>query len=389
MYLYDGSTWVKVVEGTAALQIEGVDPTTFDFVFVWKRRLWFIQDDSTKAWYLPVDVVAGKATAFDFGAMLPHGGALSLGTNWTVDAGDGIDDKLVMVGEQGDILVYGGIDPNDASSFKNEGRWYIGRMPQYRRCVSRYSADVPLLSERGLVFLTELMRGQGFFANAALAERINPELSKLVHAGLNGKYWEMRFLPQEQLLVINMPTTSVRDTQFVFEVNTKAFCTLVDMPMLCLETSGGRTFFGDGNGNVWSGFDGASDGAVDETPGKDLQGTVVTAFSDFGEGFRQKLFHLVRPSFLATSPPAVQVAINPDWNFRAPGSSPIYTTAGESLWGSAIWGTSVWGGGEQSYAAWSGATGLGYYGALAMRVRGAPNTTFVSWQAVVSPGGIL
>jgi len=36
-----------------------------------------------------------------------------------------------------------------------------------------------------------------------------------------------------------------------------------------------------------------------------------------------------------------------------------------------------------------GAVGTGRYGSLSMRVRGAADTIFVGWQAVVEGGGIL
>ena len=388
-YSWNGTAWTQHVEGTAPGQIDGIDPALFDYIWVWKRRIWFLQKNSTKAWYLPVDQIAGKVTAFDFGSMLLHGGSLAVGSNWTVDAGNGIDDKLVIISDQGDILIYGGIDPDEATTFQNEGRWYIGRVPYGRRFVTRYSSDLAMVCERGLAFLTEILRGQGFFANADTAQRVNSAIALEVQESLNESYWELRFVLPQQLLLVNTPTSLVQDRQWAFEVNNKAFANLVDIPMHTVEVLGANIFSGDINGNIWLLFSGDSDGAVDDVPGKDINGTVVTAFQPFGEGYRTKRFLMVRPSFIAPAPPSVKVAINPDWRFGAPSGAPIYTRAGQSLWDTAVWSQSVWSGDTQSYAAWVGAQGLGFYGALAMQVRGQPGTIFASWQAITTPGGVL
>jgi hypothetical protein len=389
MWVYDGTTWTEIVAGTAPMQIDGVDPAVFDYVMIWKSRLWFIEANSTVAWYLPVGVIAGVATPFDFGSLLPHGGALAAMTNWTVDGGQGIDDNFVVISTMGDVLVYQGTDPDEASTFKMVGIWFLGRVPIGRRFVTQYGSDVAILSERGICFLSELLRGQGFFENAANAGNINAQLALQVSTELSLRYWEIRFLPHEQLIIVNRPTTPAGEYQWCYEVNNKSFCTSVGMPMHTINTFKGRTYFGDEIGNVWFGFDGNSDGAVDGIAGADLQGIVVTSFNAMGEGVRVKRFLMVRPSFISASPPAFQAQLNPNWSFLLPGGAPTFVAAGQSLWNTGVWNTAVWSGETNSYEYWVGAVGTGRYASLAMRVTGLPDTIFVGWQALVEPGGIL
>jgi hypothetical protein len=85
----------------------------------------------------------------------------------------------------------------------------------------------------------------------------------------------------------------------------------------------------------------------------------------------------------------VQAALNSEWNLTAPGNAPAYLGAGANFWDVGQWDVAVWSGGAQSWESWAGATGTGRYAALAMRVRGGPDTTFVAWQALVEAGGIL
>jgi hypothetical protein len=400
--IYDGTTWTNVAQGTDPGEINGppsdeglpVDPIEFSYIFQWKGRVWFLKRNSAIAYYLPIGQITGQVHAFDFGPLLPHGGPLEIGANWTVDAGDGIDDKLVLFSLEGDILMYAGTDLTDATKFAKEGSYYVGHLPLGRRCVARFNTDLAILTEKGLGFLSEVLRGEGFFKNAETAQRVNAALSKQVTDHMTQKYWELVFLPHEQMIVINTPTTSAVDMQWAYEVNAKAFCTLTRMPMLCVIASDRRTFFGDLQGNVWLGFEGSSDGAKNVggvlTRGADVEGAVVSAFLPHGEPFRLKTFLLVRPTFLASSPPSIKVTINSDWTFNAPKGAPQFTpAAGSSLWDTGIWNQTVWNGSDKSFGAWVGVNGIGYFGALSMKVRGEPGTTFVSWQILTAQGGVL
>lgn len=396
-FAYDGTNFGEIIQGAGPLEIDGVDPRTFSYITVYKNRIWFIQHETTKAWYLPVGQIAGTATEFDFGAMFPNGGELVMLINWTFDGGSsgagpgsgGLSNKLVAIADQGDVLVYGGDDPDTAATFGVEGRWFVGRVPVGNRFASLYQADVGILSERGLNFMSELMRGEGFFSNNALAGNINSELAVQVSDTLDSRYWEIRFLPHEQLLVINLPDYNRENLQWAYEVNNKAFCVLKGIPMLTVDTFDGRTFCGDSSGNVWWCFEGESDGEVDLTPGNDLQGNVVTSFSALGEGIRVKRFLMVRASFISATEPAVQLQINRDWNLSLPPGAPAFLSAGGNLWDQGKWDKAVWSGQGSTYEGWAGASGTGRYGSLAMQVRGSANTLFIGWQAVVESGGIL
>jgi len=394
-WVYNGTTWTEIVAGTGPLQIDGVDPKTFSYITVFKNRVIFIEHETTRAWYLPVGEVAGVATEFDFGAMFPNGGELVMLLNWTYDGGGGVgsstglSNKLVVIADQGDVLVYGGDDPDSATDFRVEGRWYVGRVPVGNRFASQYLQDIAILSERGLCFMSELMRGEGFFGNTAVAGNINAELAQVVSRTLDSKYWEVKFLPHEQLMILNVPDFNRENIQWAYEVNNKAFCNLKGIPMLTVDTFDGRSFCGDVNGNVWWCFEGQSDGAVDLVPGADLLGTLVTAFSSLGEGIRVKRLLMCRASFVSDSVPGVKVKLNKEWDLDLPQGAPPYLRAGANFWDQGKWDNAVWAGEGKTYEAWTGAQGLGRYAALSLQVRGAADTIFVGWQAVVEPGGIL
>ncbi len=392
MWIYDGATFTQITMGGGVNQISGVDPTTFVHVTVFKNRLWFVQGNSTNAWYLGTGVFSGAAKEFKFvGTMMPHGGNLDVLINWTYDgsSGVGMQNQLVGVTTQGDIIIYAGEDPDVAADFSVAGRWYVGRVPVGRRYFSNYQTDVIILSERGMCFLSELMRGEGFFQNPQVSQAINSAVAEEVARSLTTRYWEVAFLPQEQLIILNKAEFNTENLQWAYEVNNKAFALLRGIPMLCVRPFGGLTYSGDINGNIWWCFEGDTDGAIGAVPGSTLQATVVTTFQPMGEGFRVKRFLMVRPSFISDAAPGVQAFLNNEWALGVPGAAPIYLGAGANFWDVGQWDVAKWAGEGQSFEYWAGATGTGRYAALAMRVRGSPATIFVGWQALVEAGGIL
>jgi hypothetical protein len=399
-WTYDGTTWLEHIAGTGVGQVDKVDPRTFNFVMVYKTQLVFSQTGTNTIWALPGGQIAGIASEFDLGSLFPNGGSVAAIINWTFDgsaagglgtAGGGMDNKLVIISTEGDVLVYStGQEGLEGTGFALEGRWFIGRVPVGHRFFTQYSADIAIISERGLSFMTELMRGEGFYTHTQSSQRINSALSVQITETLDKFYWEVRFLPHEQLLVIKVPEfRGTEDIQWAFEVNNKAFCTLRGYAMMTIDTFNGRSYGGDYVGNVWLLFEGESDGKVDTLPGKDLQGSVVTSFQSLGEGVRVKRFLMVKPSFIANTPPGIQVRLNSEWNLRPPETSPPFLPQADSLWDIGLWDAAKWAGAALSYEAWVGAVGTGRYGSLSMRVRGAADTIFVGWQAVVEGGGIL
>jgi hypothetical protein len=214
-------------------------------------------------------------------------------------------------------------------------------------------------------------------------------LAVQVTNNLTVRYWELEFLPREQLLIIKLPKYNNTDRQWAFEVNGRAFCGLLGIPMNTVEPFNGKSFCGDYDGNVWWIFDGFSDGEVDGVAGTDLQGMVVTAFQPLGDPVRMKRFLMVKPSFISDNAPGVLSKLNSEWDLGLPGVAPPYSASGDSFWDSAHWDVAVWSGQGNSYEAWAGAVGTGRFGSLSMRVRGAPDTVFVGWEALVQPGGIL
>ena len=387
--------WVTRVEGAGAGEVAFPVVSTMsiaevDAVFTWKNQLILVRADSAEVYVLPVNQVAGAATLFDFGPLFPHGGAVSAFATWTIDGGDGLDDKLVIVSSQGDMLIYGG-DGVTADNFAIAGRWYIGQVPVGRRFIMSYAGDVVLLSERGMTYLTELLRGEGFSGASNVARKINPKLSTQVHETRGQDYWELRYVPSERLIIVNAPLLGVSlDRQYAMDVNNPAWCTFTGMEMRTCEVFFDHLYYADSLNRVLRALDGSTDGALlDGTPGISLTAEVQTSFQPLnGEPYRLNQFIQAFVSFIAPSAPRIRAQINSDWSFATAPAVPGLPSDTGARWDQAFWDQAVWTPESQTFKAWFGALGIGYYASLRMNVAGVGGTAFISWGLVSQAGNI-
>src|SRR3972149_536094 len=218
-YWTDDATGGWVDQTSGSTRPAGAAAPSFDFLMSWKNRLLFIKDLTADVYILGVNAIIGAATNFDFGPLLIHGGDLKAMASWTMDGGDGVDDKLVLVGSEGDLLIYEGTDPTTAATFRIVGRWFIGPPPSGRRFLSRYGGDLAMITQYGIIYLSKLLQAKGEIAQQEAQEsyRINPVLAKAVRDTRSQQYWELRTLPFLECLFINAPDSGdleFRDRQF-------------------------------------------------------------------------------------------------------------------------------------------------------------------------------
>ena len=80
------------------------------------------------AWYLPLNAVGGQLLEIPLSGAAAKGGNLMFCATWSIDAGDGIDDKIVFVTDLGEVLIFTGSDPSDATGsqpWHQEGRYMV------------------------------------------------------------------------------------------------------------------------------------------------------------------------------------------------------------------------------------------------------------------------
>ena len=119
--IYNGTTWYNVDGTSSPYAITGVSTQNFADVLTHHRRLWFVEKNSLKCWYLPTDSIAGAATQYDFGPLFQMGGSIAKIDTWTLDAGFGMDDYFVVITTAGEIAVFSGTDPSSSATWELNG----------------------------------------------------------------------------------------------------------------------------------------------------------------------------------------------------------------------------------------------------------------------------
>jgi hypothetical protein len=386
---YDGTAWAAV-PSSGTNSITGIAPADLVFVTTWKRRVWFIEKDSTSAWYSDVDSPFGALTEFDLGPFAKRGGKLAFISNWTIDAGEGIDDLIVFGFENGDVLIYKGTDPDSITTFALQGAYYVGAMPVGRRCFAALGGDLLILSEMGLQPISYVTRGGQSLLRAGSTDylgKIQPRIADLVAELGTTIGWDMILYPRDNLFVIQKPGTSTYQ-QYALYTNTNTWTTFENIPMVCSTVANSQFYFGTDDGRVCVGFTGFFDGVErEEIIGAGIQGLIQPSYSYFGRPGMNKHFLMARPTFQAVDRPTVSCQVLADYRFVPNSGSLIYDTPDSSIWDVAIWDAAVWAGALNVYDDWLGVEALGYTGSAYLTTVCVGDTFLSSIDYMVEPGG--
>lgn len=389
----DAGGWVN---RTANVTGTGGAVNGFDFVMAWKNRLWFLSENSNIAWFLPVGAIQGAASQFDFGPLLAHGGELRCMSSWTLDAGDGVDDKLIIVGSMGDVLIYGGTDPTSSATFGLIGRWYIGRTPAGRRFMTKYGGDVAILCENGVEYASRMLSSRGLMdpnvEDTGVANRYNEVIGADIRDNGENRGWQILMVPSESVALVTTDRGEyVSGFQYCYSTIPTAWSQFKGMPMRSAEFFDGELFFGTSNGRIGRAFSADSDDQLtDGTPGADVEAELQTSFvAPSDDSMSLKRPQLIMPMFTSTAAPSVKAQVNTEWSAQAALGIPAFTPNQSSLWNQGLWNQAVWGGGQRTFLVWLGAEGLGTHMSLRLALKAKPRTLFTSWKIVYEPGGIM
>ena len=358
--LYDGSTWLPVTGVSAPIAITGVTTTTLDFVTLFKNRIWFLQKDTLKAWYLPTSSVGGAANVLDLSSVAMHGGYLVAMGTWTIDAGYGMDDNLVFVTSIGEVIIYRGTDPASASTWALVGVWYLGA-PVGKRCLVKYGGDLLYISYFGLVPLASVLQSEKLDPRIALSDKIQGAFAEAtINYGATFG-WQVVVDNRNNAVYVNIPVSQGQQVQYVMNNITRAWCKFTGWAANCWEIFGNQAYFG-GNGVVCKAW---TDTYADNV--SDIQTNSLQAFNYFETRGQKKIFTRGRPSIFSNGQPSIFCGINTDFDTsdRTAALSFSPTTAG--VWDSGVWDTALWGTGLSITNNWQGITGEGYCGAVNLK----------------------
>lgn len=389
LFIYDPDldTWA------AAAGITGITIADITYVSVHKQRIWLAVKNDTTGYYLAPGAIAGAVTAFYFGAKFKHGGELVAVLNWSVDGGTGLDDYLVAVSRAGDVIPYQGDDPA-LDSWQNVGTYFIGALPAGNKIASDFGGELLLLSEFGITSMGDLL--QASEARSPAAESISFKVARLLRADLqslkNQEGWQLHYAATQGYLIVCTPKrANYPHLQYVLIRTTEGWCFWRSVPMICVDSWRGETYFGTADNTVE-----VMDVDLDNTDndnvaaGEPINFSLLTSFSHLGQPGRFKRGEFTRPTFIGAAIPVFRTRLLYDYKRPEilPPAAPF--TPANNLWDVALWDLAFWSGGA-SDSHWSVRGGLGIGRTIAIAINGYSGspTILVDIDLMWRTGGVL
>jgi hypothetical protein len=370
--LYDGSIWTAI-DAVSSPAITGVTTTTLTQPTLFKNRMWFIQKDTLKAWYLPTSSIGGAAQVLDLSAVARLGGTLIAMAAWTIDAGYGVDDNLVFITDQGEVIVYRGTDPASASTWALIGIWIVGS-PIGNRCLMKYGGDLLVLTLDGLIPLASALQSSRLDPQVALSDKIQGAFAAAASAYGSNFGWCLLYNPKNNALIVNVPVSDGAQEQFVMNNITKAWCKFTGWNAFHFALLNDEPYWG-GATFVAKAWTTGTLGYTDDT--SNIFGQVLQAFNYFETRGVKKIFTRARPAIFSNGTPSITVGINVDFNIQDNVAPLSFTPPTVGVWDVGLWDTAVWGSDLEIQNNWQGVTGVGYCGAI--QLQSSSNKLNIQW----------
>lgn len=367
---WDGTVWT--VPGVTGLP---GGRTTADIINIasQKRRIWYILKNSSIAAFMPTDAITGAiAGSQDLGALWTKGGYLVGMAAWTLDGGSGPQDYAMFLSSRGQVTIYSGTDPTNASLWNLVGTFDIAP-PISRRCFLRVGSDVAIITQQGVLPISQALPfDPSADRSVAITARIQNAMATASQTAKDMFGWQLISYPNEQLAILNVPVAeNSQQVQFVMNALTGAWCRFTGWNANCFEIFNDGLYWGGNTGEVNLGYVGLTDN------GSPLSIDMQCAFNWFEEPGKIKRMTMIQP--LLTVDGSLTMALSVDADFQTSTAvDPITFVKSGSLWDVALWDVAVWDSGAQTYTSWLSVDVIGH--ALAVRSH--------SQIAVANPGAL-
>lgn len=377
----------------------GINPINVSGLTIHQSRLWAVEKNSSRGWYLPPDAIQGTFASFDFGPKFSKGGFLQFLTTWTIDDGNGAKDLLIAMSSSGEAVMYAGTDPNDSTKWGLVGVYYIGEPVSGGRGYTKVGGDMIILTQQGAVSMTAQLVSTKVKdkVDAVISKKIQFLISDLISTYTAIFGWHLLYVPSINMLLVNVPSvTAGGNIQLAANQITNAWTLFNGMDSACWALHNKSPYFGDYTGRVLLGWTGNSDNVrLDNSGGVGITAIVQQAYSylqDKGGMNRsnKKQVGVYRPIFVTGGSIGFNSAIVYDYEDDTVTVPSVIPIPGGSIWGVGLWGSALWSGGVTVSQSWRSAEGMGVAASLKMVTLSASEVLWVATDySLVQGVGIL
>lgn len=328
--MYNGTSWSEpTLTGVASEDI--IDITAH------LNRLWYVEKDSTNAYFLPTGQVSGTVRLFPLGGLFKLGGKLLKIISWQLEGEGGGDDLLAFLSDRGEVIVYMGTDPTNSATWKKKGSYMIGT-PIGQRCTLQLGGDVIVICVDGVVPLSQaLVIERSASARIALTANIQPTMADSARLYASNFGWELLSYPRGTRAILNVPAVENNTSfQYVMNTVTGAWCRFRNQNANCWAILRDRIYFGVDAGVVHEADIGGNDNDMA------IEADLISAFHDLGNRGIVKHFSMVRPIITAASAITPGLGINVDYELGAEVESQETQLDTLAAWDVSEWDVAVW-----------------------------------------------
>ena len=323
---FDGTTWTSVAT------FGGTATSVYSYIETYQQRIFLARKNTLTLEYLPVNSISGTPVTYELGAIFRRGGKIVAIGTWTIDGGVGADDKLVVVTSQGEVAVFTGADPSSASTWANEGVYYIGK-PLGNQPLTKIAGDLMYISEVGIFPISKALQSVAVEYSQSVSNNIQPILNNLAETFGAQDGWQVLIQPSIPLLILNVPSSPMR-VQYCMQINSKGWCNFSGWEANNFGILNGDLYFSTNTGVQK--VDGTSD------LGADIVATALTAYNRLGFA-RTKRITAMRPFFQPQAPFSYVLAMANDFETNPGGATiPPPSSVPYYVWGTATFGASYW-----------------------------------------------
>lgn len=326
----DGVSWIS---GPPGSPVENGGA----LVHVWKyrNRLFFIERSSMNAWYLPLNATGGKLGMIPLSGAASEGGKLLFGAVWSIDAGDGTDDKCVFATDRGELLIFTGSNPGDINNWKQEGRYQIPP-PMGMNAHIQVGGDLLIATVDGLVPTSAaITKEAGQLDLAAVSYNIR---SMWREEAIDKREWPWTMKRWDEYggMFVTLPGGKP-GKQRCLGINTAtiAWCRFTGWDATCFMMMRGDMFFGTQTGKIMQ----ADRGGTDD--GAPYVATLVGGWGSLQSQPSHLVWYQSRASFLASAGQPFQPQLSACVDFIV--TLPPPPQAGPDPGLADVWDQGLWG----------------------------------------------
>jgi len=329
--MYDGTTWSQPSFNG---QVHTLTPSNLIQACQYKSRLFVVEKNTSYVWNSNTAAFQGQMHRIDYSYLLQRGGTVQFVASWSRDTGVGLTDYFVIVSSEGEVLLYSGSNPEDATNWALAGRFFLPEPVAGRRGYLGLGSDLLIIHKAGITPLSSLLAGGNNSTYASITANINQAFLAAAqdYGGADG--WCAAYHSGGKAVYFNIPVPDIAQ-QFVLNPDRGAWAQYTGMQAKVWSSFQNDIYFGGKNGRVFK----AETGTLDN--GAPIKSEVHLAYNYFKDRARIKRFTMIRPH--VKSAPGETFSIGTDVDFKeAPFTYTTQNTETGYNWNAGLWNQALW-----------------------------------------------